>query len=132
MGAVLYILFGALFTVATSYALGALLMQALALKLCREEERLFAFIAGTGLLSLVVFCLAAAHIAYKGVFLAVGVLVIAVAVWRRAHRFVGPSLRRPPLGWAMLFALVYVVFGVLYFFSAMAPEHSPDGMAYHL
>ena len=132
MPAAVYVLFGAFFTIAASFGLGALLLQRLRLKLYREEQFLFAFLCGSALLSLVVFCFAAAHLVYKGVFLVTGLLIIAAAIRTRAYRFDSPRLPALGRGWTVLFWSLYTIFGVLYFFSAMAPEHSPDGMTYHL
>jgi hypothetical protein len=132
MPAAVYILFGAFFTIAGSLALGSLLLRWLSLKLYRQEEWLFSFLAGSGLLSLVVFCLAASHLLLKGTLVAVGVVVIGFAVWKRSYRFAGPPLPPMQRSWAVLFWVPYVFFGLLYFFSAMAPEHSPDGITYHL
>src|SRR5258708_34880726 len=77
-----YILFGVAFTCATSYSMGLLLLSRLDLgKLYREELRIFSFLAGSALLSTLVFLLCACHVARKGVFLAVGLAAIAAA-WR--------------------------------------------------
>ena len=127
-----YILFGALFTVAVATALGKLLLRRLGVGLYRQEEGLLAFLCGAPLLSLVVFAACATGVARKGVFLWVGIAILALAFWTGAHRPRGASL--PPLGrfWKWLFGIVWGVYAVLYFFNAMAPELSPDGSSYHL
>lgn len=127
-----YILFGAAFTVAVSLSAGLLLLRGLGLQLYRTEERLLAFVTGAACLSALVFSLTMLHLAHKGVFLAVGLLLIAIAVWRGVHRSQGEPL--PPLSrlWKILFGIVFALYTVLYFFNAMAPEMSPDGSAYHL
>ncbi len=127
-----YILFGAVFTVATSLAAGTLLLRGLGLRFYRTEERLLAFVTGSACLSAAVFALTAIHLARKGVFLALGLLVIAVAVRRGAHRAVGERLPSLPRFWKILFGVPFAAYTVLYFFNAMAPELSPDGSAYHL
>src|SRR5471032_3677249 len=66
---VLHILFGAAFTVAVSTAVGTLLLRRLRLDLHRLEAALFAFVAGSGLLSLVIALLCVVHQARRGVFL---------------------------------------------------------------
>ncbi|HSW50121.1 MAG TPA: hypothetical protein VLH09_08100, partial [Bryobacteraceae bacterium] len=65
-----YILFGAAFTVLTAIAMGKLLLRGLGLRFYRIEETLLAYFLGSVCLSGLVFALAAAHLAYKGVFLA--------------------------------------------------------------
>lgn len=132
MRAVVYILFGASLTVATAWALGTILLRRLSLSLYRFEERLFAFMVGSACLSAIVFALAAAHLVYKGVVLALAILSIGYALWTGGH---GANPREfPPLPrlWKWVFLAVFSVFTVLYFFNALAPEASSDGMAYHL
>ncbi|MBI1791466.1 MAG: hypothetical protein HYR60_28390 [Acidobacteria bacterium] len=132
MPQVFYILFGALFTVAVSLALGKLLLRALAAPLPRQEEHAAAFAAGSACLSLIVFLLSAAHLARKGVFLGLGAAILALAIRRGAHRPHGDPL--PPLGrfWKWVFGVPYAVFGLLYLLNALLPEISPDGSSYHL
>ena len=67
-----YILFGAAFTTAASYSAGRVLLRRLKLELYRQEERAFAFLLGSALLSWLVFAMAAAHVVYKGTLLALG------------------------------------------------------------
>lgn len=128
----LAILFGAAFTVAVACALGRLLLRRVVSGLYAEEAAALGFIAGSALLSLLVFSLSALHLARKGVFLAAGGLIL-LAAWR----YGSPLTRRaslPPLPrfWRWLFAAGFGAFTVLYFFNAMAPESSPDGVSYHL
>jgi len=127
-----YVLFGALLTVTTSLALGKLLLRQLGIRLYRQEEHVFAFVTGAVCLSAITFLLCALGAARKGVFLGVGLVALAIAVWRGMHRPVGEPL--PPLRgfWKWLFGVPFAVFAVLYFFNAMAPEFSPDGSGYHL
>ncbi|MDP3000108.1 MAG: hypothetical protein Q8N47_21670, partial [Bryobacterales bacterium] len=126
------VLFGFVFTAATCMAAGGLLLRALPLRLYRQERRLFAFVIGSACLSLLVFALAAAQLARGDVFLTTGVLLIALALWRGAHRARGDSLPPLPRFWKALFLAVFAVFGAIYFCNAMAPEISPDGSSYHL
>ena len=127
-----YVLFGALFTVAVAAALGKLLLRRSGVTLYREEEHALAFLCGAPLLSLLVFAACVAGVARKGVFLWIGIAVLALAFGTGAHRPRGAAL--PPLGrfWKGLFAIVYGAYAVLYFVNAMAPEYSPDGSTYHL
>ncbi len=120
----LYILLGAALTVASAVALGSLILKWLRLSLSPEENTLFSFLTGAAGLSALVFLLCAAGIVYKGVLLALAVMLIALG--RQGLR----TAKLPRIGlpwWA-----VYGAFGVLYITNAMAPEHSPDGMTYHL
>lgn len=136
MPALFYILFGAAFAAATSIALGRVLLGGLRLRFYRTEEYLLAFVTGSACLSAIVFALAAAHLARKGVFFAVGAAAIGAAIWR--ERRTGAKAPAPPLPhslspfWKALFGVVFSIFAVLYLFNAMAPEKSPDGGAYHL
>jgi hypothetical protein len=132
MPAAFYVLFGAAFTVGVCLAAGTLLLRALPVRLYRQEERIIAFVTGSALLSLLVFLLCSVHLARKGVFLALGLAILAMAFVRGAHR--GQGDRLPPVsrGWRLFFWIPYAAFGLWYFVNAMAPEFSPDGSAYHL
>jgi hypothetical protein len=132
MPAAVYILFGAAFTAAVSLALGGLLLRACGARLYREEERLLGFVTGAACLSLLTFLLCAAGIARKGVFFGLGCAVLAVAVRRGALRPLGKPLPPVPPLWRWIFRSLFAVFSVMYFFHAMAPEMSPDGVSYHL
>ncbi|MBV8820298.1 MAG: discoidin domain-containing protein [Acidobacteriaceae bacterium] len=132
MKADIYILFGALFTAATSWALGALLFYRLRVELRRMEDRLLAFVTGSGLLSAIVFVLCCVKLARKGVFLVVGAMAIGSAIRLGLHRSRGEALPAIPRVWRWVIALCFGVFAFLYFTNAMAPEMSPDGAAYHL
>ena len=126
------ILFGAAFTVATSWALGTVLIRKLGLRLHALEERLLAFIAGSACLSEIMFVLAALHLVRRGILWALGAFaIVLVARYRRSppKDAAPPGLSRIP---RYLFLAIFSVFTVLYFFSAMAPERSPDGSVYHL
>lgn len=127
-----YILFGATLAVAVSMALGRLLLRGLGLKFYRGEELIFSFVAGSACLSLLVFLCATLGVARKGVFQTAGLAVVALALWRGLYRPSGEPLPPLPRFWKRLFAAVFAVFAVLYFFNAMAPETSPDGSSYHL
>ncbi len=120
--ALVYILFGWLLTVAASIAAGALLGQ-------RVKTRFsfpLAFVTGSAVVSLAVFTLGISGLVYKGTFLALGLLVIGGATWRKAWA----TLEWPPV--EIWFWAGFAPFTVLYFLNAAAPEMSPDGMAYHL
>jgi hypothetical protein len=129
---VAYILFGWSLTLFVSWSLGKLLLRKLCARLFRQEEDVFAFLAGSACLSVVVFFLAAMHVVYRGVFLALGILVIGLAAFSGAWRRRGEPLPRLPVPWRLLFGVIWLVFGVVYFAYALAPESSPDGSTYHL
>jgi hypothetical protein len=126
------ILFGAAFTVAVSVALGALLVARLRLALYRWEAALFEFVAGAGCLSFVTAILCMLHLARKGVFQWGGVAIILLAVRQARRTPRRKSLPALPLTWMAVFFLVFGVFFIYYFFTALAPEVSPDGSGYHL
>lgn len=132
MRVVLGILFGASLTVATSWALGTILLRRLSLALYRFEDRLFAFLVGSACLSTVMFVLASLKLVHKGVLLAVAIVSIGYALYSGAHKPKGEKFPTLPLHWKLLFIAVFGAFTVIYFFNALAPETSPDGMAYHL
>jgi len=132
MRVVLSILFGTGLTIATAWALGAILIRKLSLVLYRTEEWLFSFMVGSACLSGIVFALAMTGLARKGVFLALGALAIGYAVFLGAHRSRATKFPALPPIWKWIFAVTFSGFTVLYFFNALAPEMSPDGMSYHL
>ncbi|HEX8984898.1 MAG TPA: glycosyltransferase family 39 protein, partial [Bryobacteraceae bacterium] len=132
MPQLVYILSGALFTVTVMTALGALFLHVLGLRFRLQERRLFAFVAGAPVLSLLVFALASAQLARKGVFVALGITVIALAARLRLWRASGEALAPLARGWRILFWPLFLLFAYIYFINALAPEASPDGSAYHL
>lgn len=132
MQASLDILFGALLTVVTATALGTLLMRALSITLCRVEERLLGFVTGAACLSGCMFILCAFHLVHNAVLLAGASLVIGAAIRFGVHRPAPLALPAFSRMWKWIFGAIFAPFTVLYFFNAMAPEHSPDGSAYHL
>ena len=129
---VLAILFGCLFTVATAWALGTLLLRKLSLVFYGWEERLLAFLVGAALLSALVFVLCAVHLDWKALFLVLGLAIILYALRLGAHRPSGDWFSPLPRLWRWVFVVVFSAFTFLYFFNALAPESSPDGMSYHL
>ncbi|MBC8164448.1 MAG: hypothetical protein H7Y20_01105, partial [Bryobacteraceae bacterium] len=127
------ILFGAGFTGVTSLALGLLVAQALKLRLFRGEVVPLAFLLGSATLSTIVFALLTCQMAWPWSFATVGVLSIAACIWRRPWRISdGPAPSKLPVWWRGLFTICLVVYGIYTFVNAMAPETSPDGVAYHL
>ena len=124
-------MFGALFTVATAWSLGMLLLRKLAASLDAWEQRLLAFVAGSACLSEIMFVLSAARLVHRGILLAVGLAIIGYAVYSGAFR--PPEKPFPPLPplWRWVFIAAFAAFTWYGFFNALAPEHSSDGMSYH-
>ncbi len=123
MSAVVYILIGWLLCVMTAVALGGLVLRGLGLRLEGWEGLLYRFLLGAAALSLIVFSLAAAGWIYKGTIYGVAIVSL-VFGWRFL-----PRLPRVEWDWTIL---AWGPLTLLYLTHAMAPEHSPDGMSYHL
>ncbi len=125
----LAILFGVLFTMAVSAALGALLLG----DSCGDWG--VRFVTGGALLSGVVFGLCAVGLVYPGVFAAFGVGVLVVG-WRHAKSVetsldaAGTSARATSI--QAILCLIVALYFILYLFNSMAPEISYDGSRYHL
>lgn len=132
MPRVISILFGAAFTVGTSFALGRLLLNRLRLSMYREEAGWLAFVSGSALLSLATFGLCLAQQARPAVFLVGGIAAIAWAWYDERSQPRRKSLPAAPLLWNLVFLVVIGAFCFIYFFNALAPETSPDGSGYHL
>src|ERR1700733_10775667 len=126
------ILFGALFTLATAWSLGMLLLRSVAPSFDAWERRLLAFVAGSACLSEIMFALSAAKLVYRGVLLALGLAAIGYAVYSGALRTPGKPFAPLALLWRLVFMAVFAAFTWYGFFNALAPEHSSDGMSYHL
>jgi hypothetical protein len=129
---VIPVLFGALFTVAAAWSLGMLLFRRLSLVLHAWEERLLAFVAGSACLSGIMFVLAATGLVRRGILLALGLAIIASAAYSSVFRFSGKRFPPLPKLWRGLFVVAFAAFTYIGFFNALAPEHSSDGMSYHL
>jgi hypothetical protein len=129
---VLPILFGALFTLATAWALGMLLLRRLAVSFDPWERRLLAFFVGSACLSAILFALSAAHLVYRGVLLGLGLGSIGYAAYSGALRSHGKAFAPLAPLWRWIFIAAFAAFTWYGFFNALAPEHSSDGMAYHL
>jgi len=132
MTRVIPVLFGALFTVATIWSLGMLLFRRLSLAFHAWEERLLAFVVGSACLSGIMFVLSATRLASRGILLVVGLAIIGYGAYSGIGRFQGKGF--PPLStlWRWVFGVGFAAFTYIGFFHALAPEHSSDGMAYHL
>jgi hypothetical protein len=127
MKTTLYVFAGAVLTVWSATAVGRLLLGALRVRLAREEERLFAFVAGAACWSAIVWLLAWLHLARKGAFFTVAAVLISTAFLVRRKR--GPYEALPPLGRGMRYscAALFAGFLLLYVVYAAAPETSLTG-----
>ena len=122
-----YILFTAGFVYYACLAAGRMLLRFLKIDLYRSEDRFLGFVLGSSCLSMLVFGLSATHLAYKGVFLALGSLLIVLGRGRRLEGL-------PPLTkiWRIVFWTGYAAYAVLYVINGVLPEVSADGTAYHV
>ncbi len=129
---VIPVLLGRSFTVATAWSLGMLLFRRLSLVLHAWEERLLAFVAGSACLSAIMFILSATRLVRRGILLALGLAIIGYAIYSGAFRSSGKLFPPLPRLWRWVFGVGFAAFTYVGFFNALAPEHSSDGMAYHL
>lgn len=123
------VLFATGFTFAVCLAAGKLVLQLVRVKLTLLEEYFLGFVIGAACLSSIVFGLTAVGQAHRGVFLAAGLVIVALALRRGAHRLPGAGTEWP---WKIFFGVLFATFGVLYLGNALEPETSPDGVAYHV
>ena len=137
MKAVLGILLGAGLTAAVAVLLGRVLLARLQRGtpvLTTAEAWLFSFAAGSALLSLIVFFLAAAGLVYDGVFVLLAVAG-AAAAWRWGRAL--PARAAPPPEadarvWWGLFGVTALAYAYVYIPHALAPEIQADAVGYHL
>lgn len=125
-------LFGGVFTALTAWALGMLLLRRLKLALDKWEERLLAFMAGAACLSAIMFVLSALRLVHHGVLWVLALAILGYAAYCGAFRPGKNTLAALPNHWRWIFGAGFAVFTYIGFFNALAPEHSSDGMAYHL
>jgi hypothetical protein len=127
------ILLAAFFTGATSWSIGLLALHALRVRMHRQEALIIAYVLGSAGLSLVVFAMLAMWVARPWAFALIGLVSILACIWRRAWRIDGgPELSPVPRVWRWVFGILMAVYGTYTFAHAMAPDISPDGIAYHL
>src|SRR5579871_1513857 len=119
------ILFGAVFTLAAAYALGARLLW----KLPAPPEVRLAM--GAAALSFLVFLLLLADAGYWYIYLTVGTSAIAFWRWRPGVAYAEPV--KSTLGAGRFAAVaIFGAYGLWYFVNALAPETLADGFTYHL
>ena len=127
MKQVAYILLATALTYASAAAAGRVAARILGVAL----DWFLSFLTGSAILSTLVFLLTAAGLAYKGVFLVLAAILIAAScIYTRSPRPPAPG-PWPPRPWLVAFAFVYAAFTWLYLSQALAPEISPDAVAYH-
>ena len=116
-----------LFTL-TSLSLGDTFIRLLPARKWADGERTgVAFLAGAGLLSLIVFAISLAGLAYKGVIIGFSIAVSLAYGW-----FAAPRVRFRVNWRSLLLFTPPTIFLVMYALYAFGPETSPDAMDYHL
>ncbi len=124
---------GALFTAAVGIAAGAVILDRFPVKLTGLERWLFRYLTGGAALSLLVFFLTAAHLAYVSVFVAAGFAILAAGLWRSRRQAAAASPGEAiPARWLIFALCLAIPFVELYLCHALGPEYSSDGTAYHL
>jgi hypothetical protein len=126
------VLFGWLITVATAWSLGMLLFRKLSLVFHQWEEALLAFVAGSACLSAIMFILAAARLVRRGILWALAIGIAGYAIHSGVFPLSGKPFPPLPRLWRWVFGICFAVMTYVGFFNALAPEHSSDGMSYHL
>jgi hypothetical protein len=111
---------GALFTVAVATALGTFLLR----ESC--EDLALRFVTGAAALSVAVFGICAAQLAYPVTFALLG--AAALLPWRKSPAWIVEKQNITNHFLLLAFSLYFI----LYFFNSMAPEASFDGSRYHL
>ena len=137
MSETLHVLFGAAFTVALCIAAGKILLRRLDLRFTALEDTLFAFVAGSAIISFLVFLLCSSHLARKGYVLWGGVVLLALALryGRMPATISGSETRWSSVfsgSWIAVSLVIFAAYFFVYLTNAVAPEVSADGMGYHL
>src|SRR5271165_3230200 len=97
------ILFGALFTLVSCLGLGRAILRLLRLRLSFGEEGVFGFLTGAAGLSWLVFLVCAMGLAYREVFLGLGLALIAGGIWAGKLPLARSALPQLSRGWNLLF-----------------------------
>ncbi len=123
-------LFAAFATILVCCWVGRALLSRLGLVMTRSEGWAFGLLTGAALVSLLVLLMGLAGLLNRWTLLLLG-SVLAAVHWRSVPH---PRAWLPPLPkpWRWTMAAVLPIYAFSYLAVAMAPEISPDGMAYHL
>ncbi|HYL77455.1 MAG TPA: FkbM family methyltransferase [Bryobacteraceae bacterium] len=127
MWPVFYVRCAAVFTIAAAGAIGTLLLRKLSSSLHRIEEQALSAIVGSACLSTIVLALCSIGLARKGVFLALGMVAIAIAVGLRV-RPSGKPFPRLPNVWKWFFGATFVILTIVYVRNATDPELLPGSL----
>ncbi|MEQ1947059.1 MAG: glycosyltransferase family 39 protein [Bryobacteraceae bacterium] len=127
-------LLGALLTLAACYALGTAMAKRLALSLGKLEIFPLAMTLGASVLHLAIFAIFVLQIAYLPVFVAVLLAALALGFAAGGWRIEDISANESAMPAGIRYGLVAValVYFIVYWTNAWAPEFSPDGSTYHL
>jgi 4-amino-4-deoxy-L-arabinose transferase-like glycosyltransferase len=119
------ILFGALFTALTAYALGVLALRG------KPAPPEIALGLGAVVESALVFLLLCAHLGHRAAFLFIGAAALTSLRWVRLRPLAEPAIEslRPE---RIAAAVIFGAYGVWYLVNALAPETQSDGITYHL
>lgn len=122
----IYAFWGASFTIAAAWALGMLLLRGAFPILSRSEQPPLAILTGASGLSVIVFLLCTVGLARKGVFLALGFALIALAVVLVRRAIPAKPLPALPLAWKWIFLTAFIALSAVYLLPALAPGFNPD------
>lgn len=127
-------LLGAVLTAGSCWAAGAWILQWLRLDgmLRRQEHTPLAFLMGASAVHLYYFAALALHLAYGPVIVAPLLTTLGWSAWAKPWRAERPVLTSSGRVLKRLTGSIAAIFLTIYFIYAWAPEHSPDGAAYHL
>lgn len=123
---------GVLLSGIASLCFGLILFRRLSIQLARAESISLAFITGAACFSQAIFVLSSLHLARRASFIAIALLAAAIAFHERRSIQAGVRSKSLPRTWKWFAAALFASFAVVYLLNAMAPEMSPDGIAYHL
>jgi hypothetical protein len=132
MREVISILAGVFLSGVTSLCFGLVLFRRLAVQLDQIENLSLAFVTGSACFSQTIFVFSSIHLARRSVFIAIALIAVAATIG--AGRTIPAPVRLTPLArrWKWFAAALFASFAVVYLVTALAPEMSPDGSAYHL
>ena len=119
------ILFGALFTALTAYALGVLVLRGIPV----PPE--IALGLGAVVESALIFFLLCAHQGHRAAFLLIGAAALTSLRWVQ-RRPLAESAIQPVRAGQIAATVIFGAYGIWYLVNALAPETQSDGITYHL